>query len=76
VGGKMGALEEGDIANVARLRAVLEQYRPAALMHFAAYAYVGESVEQPVLYYTNNFSNTTALLALSWSSDAFQLFFI
>jgi UDP-glucose 4-epimerase len=27
-----------------RVRAVLERYRPSALMHFAAYAYVGESV--------------------------------
>ena len=33
-----------------------------ALMHFAAYAYVGESVEQPLLYYKNNFAGTAALL--------------
>src|SRR6478672_7033339 len=51
---KWGPLELGDIADSARLRAVLEQYRPAALMHFAAYAYVGESVEDPLLYYQNN----------------------
>ena len=44
---KWGPLELGDIANSVRLRTVLEQYRPAALMHFAAYAYVGESVEDP-----------------------------
>ncbi len=31
-------------------------------MHFAAYAYVGESVEQPLLYYKNNFAGTAALL--------------
>src|SRR5262249_22506271 len=31
-------------------------------MHFAAYAYVAESVEQPLLYYRNNFANTVALL--------------
>ena len=48
---KWGPLEEGDIADPARLRAVLEKYRSAALMHFAAYAYVGESVEHPLLYY-------------------------
>jgi UDP-glucose 4-epimerase len=39
----------GDIAKSVRLRTVLEQHRPAALMHFAAYAYVGESVEDPLL---------------------------
>jgi UDP-glucose 4-epimerase len=31
-------------------------------MHFAAYAYVGESVEQPLLYYGNNFTGTALLL--------------
>jgi UDP-glucose-4-epimerase GalE len=31
-------------------------------MHFAAYAYVGESVEQPLLYYLNNFAGTAMLL--------------
>jgi UDP-arabinose 4-epimerase len=44
---KWGPLELGDIGNSVRLRTVLEQYHPAALMHFAAYAYVGESVEDP-----------------------------
>src|SRR5262249_31521672 len=47
---KWGPLEVGDTADAERVRAVLEKYRPAALMHFAAYAYVGESVEQPLLY--------------------------
>jgi UDP-arabinose 4-epimerase len=59
---KWGPLEEGDIADGARVRAVLEKYRPIALMHFAAYAYVGESVKQPLLYYINNCSGTAALL--------------
>src|SRR5262245_39274788 len=59
---KWGPFEKGDIADAPRIRAVLEKYRPAALMHFAAYAYVGESVEQPLLYYENNFSATVTLL--------------
>jgi UDP-arabinose 4-epimerase len=59
---KWGPLEEGNIADPARVHAVLEKYRPAALMHFAAYAYVGESVQQPSLYYENNFSGTATLL--------------
>jgi UDP-glucose 4-epimerase len=50
VGSEMGPLEEGDIGDPVRVRAVLENYRPAAVMHFAAYAYVGESVGQPLLY--------------------------
>lgn len=59
---KWGPLELGDISDTLRLRAVLEQYRPAAVMHFAAYAYVGESVESPLLYYRNNVAGTSSLL--------------
>jgi UDP-glucose-4-epimerase GalE len=59
---KWGPLELGDIADPVRLRAVLEQYRPAALIHLAAYAYVGESVEFPLLYYRNNVGGTSSLL--------------
>ena len=59
---KWGPLEVGDIADPDRLRIVLEQYRPVALMHFAAYAYVGESVEDPLLYYRNNVAGTASLL--------------
>jgi UDP-glucose-4-epimerase GalE len=59
---KWGPLETGDLADTARLRTVFEQYRPQALMHFAAYAYVGESVENPLLYYRNNIGGTTSLL--------------
>ena len=58
---KWGPLEEGDIADPDRVRAVLDKYQPAALMHFAAYAYVGESVERPLLYYQNNFAGAVAL---------------
>src|ERR1019366_1050377 len=59
---KWGPLEEGDIEDTARLRAVFDQYRPVALMNFAAYAYVGESVEDPLLYYRNNVGGTASLL--------------
>jgi UDP-arabinose 4-epimerase len=59
---KWGPLEVGDIADSVTLRRVLEQHRPAAVMHFAAYAYVGESVENPLLYYGNNVTGTAALL--------------
>jgi UDP-arabinose 4-epimerase len=59
---KWGPFEKGDIADVQQVRMVLKKYRPSALMHFAAYAYVAESVEQPLLYYRNNFVDTVALL--------------
>jgi UDP-glucose-4-epimerase GalE len=58
---KWGPLEVGDLADHARLGAVLDRYRPAAAMHFAAFAYVGESVEKPALYYLNNVGGSAAL---------------
>ena len=45
-------LVEGDIANAATLRPVLA--RVDAVMHFAAHAYIGESVENPRKYFRNN----------------------
>ena len=59
---KWGPLEIGNIADPQRVRETLEKYRPAAVMHFAAYAYVGEFVQQPLLYYQNNFAATAVLL--------------
>ena len=72
---KWGPLELGDIANSVRLRTVLEQYRPAALMHFAAYAYVGESVEDPLLYYQNNVAASAALLQTLLSFETIPVVF-
>jgi len=57
-----GALEIGTLADGARLREVLTRYRPAAVVHFAALAYVGESNADPLLYYRNNVGGTAALL--------------
>ena len=59
---KWGPLEIGDIADLGRVTAVLQQHQPAAVMHFAAYAYVGESVEAPLLYYRNNVAGSMMLL--------------
>jgi UDP-glucose-4-epimerase GalE len=59
---KWGPLEEGDISDFARLKAVMQKYNPKAVMHFAAYAYVGESVEKPSKYYRNNVVGTLTLL--------------
>lgn len=59
---RWGPLEVGDIADRARLDAVIAQYRPEAVMHFAAYAYIGESVQDPAKYYRNNVAGTLTLL--------------
>ena len=60
---KWGPLEKGDICDRERLSMVIETYRPSAVIHFAAFAYVGESVTDPAKYYENNVGGTLSLLA-------------
>lgn len=57
-----GPLEIGNIADRDRLAEVFEQYQPEAVIHFAAYAYVGESVQDPLKYYSNNVLGSLSLL--------------
>lgn len=52
----------GEVADVPLVRRVIGDYRVTAVMHFAAYAYVGESVADPLRYYTNNVTATVNLL--------------
>jgi UDP-arabinose 4-epimerase len=59
---RWGPLVEGDLADLERLRTAIEQYRVSAVMHFAAFAYVGESVADPALYYRNNLGGSLSLL--------------
>ena len=51
---RYGELVEGDIADVASVRAALARHRISAVMHFAAFLDVGESVRNPAAYYRNN----------------------
>jgi UDP-arabinose 4-epimerase len=59
---KWGPLERGDVRNQSDLHRVFEARRPWAVMHFAAYAYVGESTVDPAKYYDNNVGGTAKLL--------------
>ena len=58
---RWGPLERGDINDRTRLDEVMEKYRPAAVCHMAAYAYVGESTEDPAIYYRNNIAGSLTL---------------
>lgn len=57
-----GDFIEGDLADTALLDRVLGGRPFDAIMHFAAYIQVGESVENPGKYYRNNVANTLNLL--------------
>lgn len=72
---KWGPLEVGDIADRARLEAVIAAHSPLAVMHFAAFTYVGESVADPGKYYRNNVAGTLTLLEVMRDSGIGKLVF-
>lgn len=57
-----GRLIEGELADRQKLAAVLGERRIEAVMHFAAFALVGESVADPAKYYQNNVVASLSLL--------------
>lgn len=59
---RWGPFEEGDLLDGKRLRAVIDRHAPRAVLHFAAFAYVGESVGDPGLYWRNNVAGSLSLL--------------
>lgn len=72
---RWGPLERGDIADRGRLDEVIAEYRPSAVIHFAACAYVGESVIDPAKYYRNNVAGTLCLLEAMRDHDIARLIF-
>jgi UDP-glucose 4-epimerase len=52
----------GDISDRQKLAQVFATYPITAVMHFAAYIFVGESVQEPAKYYRNNVVGTLTLL--------------
>ncbi|MFN2623033.1 MAG: UDP-glucose 4-epimerase GalE [Chthoniobacterales bacterium] len=66
---------EGDLANFEQIRSALETFRPEAVMHFAASALVGESMQDPSKYFRNNISNGLNLLDAMIATGVNQLVF-
>lgn len=59
---KWGPLLEGSLADKDFLKQAFSEFDFVAVMHFAAFCYVGESVKMPDRYYRNNVANTLNLL--------------
>lgn len=72
---KWGPLEPGDILDQERLHDVMRRYSPTAVIHFAAFAYVGESVTDPAKYYRNNVVGTLSLLEAMHEAHITQMVF-
>jgi len=59
---RWGPLERGDLLDRTRLGEVIAAHNPAAIMHFAAFIAVGESVTDPGKYYRNNVAGSLSLM--------------
>jgi len=70
-----GTLIEGDLHDTQQLASVFNNHDIKAVMHFAALAYVGESVHEPAMYYRNNVTGTQCLLDAMVEHDVKKLVF-
>jgi len=72
---KYGELIVGDLANHDDLDKVFQKYKIDTVFHFAAFAYIGESVVAPQKYYKNNVSNTINLLEVMLKHNIKKIIF-
>lgn len=70
-----GRLIEGDVGDRQRVESVLREKRIEAVMHFAAFALVGESVADPAKYYQNNVVASLSLLEAMRAAGVKQIVF-
>lgn len=72
---KWGELIEGDILDSEALVTALDRVKPDAVAHFAAFAYVAESMQAPEIYYRNNVRGTMSLLDAMLETGVRQMVF-
>jgi len=72
---RWGPLVEASLDDRAALEAVFREYSIGAVIHFAAFAYVGESMRAPETYFRNNVVNTIHLLDAMKQAGIRQIIF-
>ncbi len=72
---RWGPFVHGDLADTDRLLAAMREHRIVAVMHFAAFGYVGESVQKPARYFRNNVVNAVNLLDAMLAADVRKIVF-
>lgn len=72
---RWGPFVHGDILDTHLLEEAFRAYRPYAVMHFAAFAYIGESVVDPGKYYRNNVAGTINLLEIMRRNECKNIVF-
>lgn len=58
---KFGPFRKGDVGDQDFIRSVCQEFQPSALIHFAAFSLVGESVQNPEKYFDNNTNKASRL---------------
>ncbi len=72
---KWGPFYKGSMEDTALLNKIFTEHRPKAVMHFAAFCYVNESVREPGKYYRNNVAATINLLEAMVANNILNLIF-
>ncbi|MFA6185121.1 MAG: UDP-glucose 4-epimerase GalE [Candidatus Shapirobacteria bacterium] len=72
---KWGDFFQGDLGNIEDIRGVFKKYPIDAILHFAAFIEVGESVKDPQKYYKNNVANTLNLFQVMLENDVKKIIF-
>ncbi len=72
---RWGPLVRGDVRDSGALVSAMRQFRINSILHFAASAYVGESVANPALYYDNNVGGMGALLRAAREANITRIVF-
>ena len=72
---RWGPLVQGDVRDRALLERTMREHRVAAVVHFAAYAYVGESMRDPGKYFGNNVAGTLSVLDAMRACDVRAIVF-
>ena len=70
-----GRLVRGDLSDKVFLDKIIKEFNPDAIMHFAAFIQVEESVREPLKYYRNNTVNTLNLLEIMQKNGIKNLIF-
>jgi UDP-glucose 4-epimerase len=73
--GKRPHFYELDVLDETKLNTIFKQHSINAVIHFAGYKAVGESVSQPLMYYHNNLNSTLTLIKVMLAHDVNQLVF-
>ncbi|WP_321473789.1 UDP-glucose 4-epimerase GalE [uncultured Paludibaculum sp.] len=68
-------LEVADLTDEPALRRIFRAHQPEAVMHFAAFAYVGESMAEPGRYFRNNVEGSFTLLRVMLEHDVKDIVF-